>query len=90
MNAAACNSSLKILLEYQFFSEMLKQGTRKHERLQRYACLNTDHFFFQWGRTEGYYYGTRIGMNIIIFFTPAPPNMDTLRRACPTYTGYAG
>ena len=40
-------------------------------------------FFFQWGRTEGYYYyGTRIGMNIIIFFTTAPPNMDTLRRAC--------
>ena len=26
-------------------------------------------------------YGTRMGMNIIIFFTPAPPNMDTLRRA---------
>ena len=51
--------------------------------LQRYACLNTDHFFFSGGGRRGY--GTRIGMNIIIFFTPAwsaPPNMDTLRRAC--------
>ena len=49
----SCVLFFKILLEYEFFSEMLKQGTWKLERLQRYACLNTELFFFGGGGGEG-------------------------------------
>ena len=50
MNAAACVPFFKILLEYQFFPEMLY---RMSEALKITKMRSFKHFFMQWGGGGG-------------------------------------